>query len=361
MTAPVRIPHVSSGNLLLDVSQAGASLAQGMQQESTRRREEAMRQAMLKLQQGQLDSVNQYRSGENRRMQLDDLRSRGIDIDPSQPGVQLAGDLTPVIAEAERVQHSISQDPKSPGAPQTININGVAATVRPFYDPQGVRLRAAEEAARVSQQRADMYEQGRNNRQQRMLREPSPEENSRGGATVRALHAQKTLLGLEKADATVANRSGLIEFFSKAAPTMQGEAAFRTLITNLASDPAAQQYAVAMRNFISPIAQASIGKAWTVAELGTLLPGFFSFGFAGPETLKLLQDSRSEAIRSALVSTGPGLMPLIEAGYLQPEDIPEFDRWLPYWQRQYGWEYSGPPRSQTGVPQGDMRNPQYNY
>lgn len=51
MTAPVRLPHVSSGNLLTDVSTAGAALAQGLQAENTRRREDAMKEALLAVQQ----------------------------------------------------------------------------------------------------------------------------------------------------------------------------------------------------------------------------------------------------------------------------------------------------------------------
>lgn len=49
MTSPVQLTSPSLGNFGLDLSQAGAGIAQGLQAEKARRREEAMSQALLDL------------------------------------------------------------------------------------------------------------------------------------------------------------------------------------------------------------------------------------------------------------------------------------------------------------------------
>ena len=68
---PVQVPSASRGNLALDISEAGANIAKGLQAERIRRREDAMAEAMLNLRRMQAQAaLNQSQRRRTRGVSL---------------------------------------------------------------------------------------------------------------------------------------------------------------------------------------------------------------------------------------------------------------------------------------------------
>lgn len=351
MTSPVRLPHVSQGNLLTDVSTAGAALAQGLQNENTKRREEAMRDAIRKMQQQQQASTQQFQQGTARRAQLDDLRSKGIDIDPSQPGVQLAGDLTPVIAEAQRAQSEISKDPMTPGQPRTINVGGIQATVRPYYDPMNIRTLTAEQARIAAEARFNAQQAGISGRQNQRLLEPSSTQTQSAGLVRSLVNSQKQLNEMAKHDPTIGQRSGLIATLAQAGPNAKADDMLSALLSRVTHDPQAQAYIAEMMNFTSSYAFARGGKNLTANELSILLPQAFGFGFETGPAGKQRELIRHRLIDEAFTSLGDeGLVYALERGMIDPNDVPNFPALRARIQRFYGRDINIPPAGPGQTP-----------
>jgi hypothetical protein len=358
MTAPVRLPHVSQGNLLTDVSTAAASLAGGLQAEQTKRREEAMRDAILKMQQQQSAATQQFQQGTARRAQLDDLRSKGIDIDPSQPGVQLAGDLTDVITEAQRQQAEISTDPSKPGAPRVIDVNGVRATVRPFYDPMNIRTLTAEQGRLAAEARFNAQQAGISGRQNQRLLEPTSVQTERAGLVRSLVQSSKQLNDMAAKDPTLGQRSGLIAMLSQVGPNAKADDAVAALLSRVGNDPQAQAYIAEMMNYISSFAFARGGKNLTANELSVLLPQAFGFGFeTGPAGAqrKLI---RQRLLDEAFTTLGDeGLVYALERGMIDPNDVPNFEALRARIQRFYGRDINIPPNVQQPKPHSRFLTP----
>lgn len=347
MTAPVRLPHVSQGNLLTDVSTAGAALAQGMQAERKTRREEAMRDALLQMQQKQQESTQNFQMGTARRAQLDDLRSKGIDIDPSQPGVQLSGDLTPVIQEAQRVQSTISQDPAKPGAPTEVNIGGIRATVRPYFDPMNIRTLTAEQARAAAEARFNAQQAGISGRQNQRLLEPNPTQTQAAGMVRSLVASRKQLDQMAQHDPSLGQRAGLIATLAQAGPNAKADDMLAGLLSRVGNDPQAQAYIAEMMNFTSSYAFARGGKNLTANELSILLPQAFGFGFETGPAGKQRQLIRQRLIEEAFTSLGDeGLVYAIERGMIDPKDVPNYEALRARIQRFYGRDIYVPPEMQ---------------
>lgn len=328
MTSPVRLPHLSQGNLLTDVSQAAASLAGGVEEERTKRREDAMREALLAVQRMNAQAALNRSLEPQRPFVIETPFSKIEGID--EAGRTPAGNEYALLSPTGQVQRTGTPvPPPKPPSPFVV-VGETGAQVIPRTPGQ--------------HEFAPGFVPGPTDRQQRMLREPSPEENSRASSLTTALHAQKGLDQLERTDPNVANRAGFIEFLRTVGPNVSGEAAAAALAAQLTNDPAAQKYMTLMREWIASTSSA-IGKAWTASELAVQLPRFFSFGFQSDLGLQALQQARESYYRSALVGAGPGLIPLIRTGYLNIQDIPNFERWRQYWLEQYGVDVA------AGLPQ----------
>jgi len=351
MTAPTRLPHVSQGNLLTDISNAAAGIAGGLQNENTKRREEAMRAAVLKMQQDQQASTQNFQQGTARRAQLDDLRTKGIDIDPSQPGVQLAGDLTPVIAEAQRIQSTISQDPAKPGAPTEVNVGGIRATVRPYYDPMNVRTLTAESGRAAAEARFNAQQSGISGRQNQRLLEPSPEQTQRAGLTRSLIQSGKQLNDMAQKDPGLGQRAGLINMLAQVGPGVKAEDALTAIMSRVKGDPQAQAYIAEMLSFVSSFAFARGGKALTTNELSILLPQAFGFGFETGPAGKQRQLIRQRLTEEAFTTLGDeGLVYALERGMIVPADVPNFEALRARIQRFYGRDIYIPPSSTQPKP-----------
>lgn len=351
MTAPVRLPHVSQGNLLTDISQAAGSLASGLMQERAKRREEAMREALLKLQTDQFSAQRDFQAGTARRSQLDDLRSKGIDIDPSQPGVQLAADLTPVIQEAQRQQAEISTDPSKPGEPRVIDVGGIRATVRPYYDPMNIRTITAEQARAAAEARFNAQQAGISGRQNQRLLEPTSVQTERAGLTRSLIQSGKQLNQMAQQDPSLGKRAGLIAMLAQVGPNTKAEDALTALMSQLKGDPQAQAYIAEMLNFTSSFAFARGGKNLTANELSVLLPQAFGFGFETGPAGKQRQLIRQRLLEEAFTTLGDeGLVYALERGMIDAADVPNFEAFRARIQRFYGRDVFIPPTSVVPKP-----------
>src|SRR5574341_172232 len=101
MTIP-QIPAAARGNLALDISQAGASLAAGLQAEKARRREEAMADALMELRRMQAEAA--IRRGERPFLASEQLptgKRQHVLISPSgdvtRPGIAAPGERPQVL------------------------------------------------------------------------------------------------------------------------------------------------------------------------------------------------------------------------------------------------------------------------
>lgn len=343
MTAPVRLPHVSQGNLLTDVSQAAAALAGGLQAENIRRREEAMRAALLEVQRLNAEA-NMRRALQGERPFLEQS--------PFEPD--------PITGKARAGAEHVLIDPATGQSTRTGVETVPPKPIPPWMVP--IQMPGGGEGVVGVERRTGFqaFPQGGvrdvTARQQTRMLEPSTEQTQRAGLTRTLIQSRKQLNQMAQADPGLGQRAGLINMLSTMAPGAKAEDALGALFARLTGDPVAQAYIAEMLNFTSSYAFARGGKALTTNELAILLPQAFGFGLETGPAGKQRSLIRQRLEEEALTTLGDeGLVYALERGLIEPSDVPNLQLFLDRIRRFYGREVVVPPSQEPAKPYSRFR------
>lgn len=352
MTGPMpQLPGVQFGNTPLDISSAVNSFAKGLQEARAQRRKEQMDQAMLGIQfmnaQGRLGEMGNM----NMQRHLDDLRSKGIYVDPGQPMydtdwaklIEIGQQRSQQIRDWELLSpqaRQFNQDkwntltPEQQALPEnamyqqpsreinTPTMSGqgnIRASV--FVDPAHIRewqMQKQDERGRWANQIREAYLELA--RQKFAFQRAQPREGERAVAAgaQNMLEAHRDLRSIEMNWPQSANFAGMVKVLlnstlGKHLPEMIGD---------LPQGSIEQRYTIAMHRWLSEFFPAKAGKVLTENEIKTYFPMLFARGFTDPETFDEINRAREGALRQVFFQSGPALMSAIRGGLINAGDIP---------------------------------------